>query len=102
MPTNKEPTNTDWLRSQLEEAAGGYPDGKTIRDGVQKTGEKNTPNWLKFGCLGTFSIPIVGGVIGIIDALSTKSPEIAILACAGSLGLLGISIGILIKKHIKK
>ena len=36
-------------------------EGESIRAGVQKVGEDRTPAWLKIGCLGSLSIPIVGG-----------------------------------------
>lgn len=86
-------SNSDGLRAEIEEALF-YRDGQSIRGSVQRVGEKNTPKWLRIGCLGTFSIPIVGGVIGVIQALSTRSPEMAIVTCAGSLGLLFIALGI--------
>ncbi len=38
--------------------------------------------------------PNCGGVIGVIQALSVHSPEMAALSCAGSLGLLFIALGI--------
>ena|SRR3989338_4749545 len=83
----------DSTKAKVEETLF-YRDGQSVRGGVQKIGENNTPKWLKFGCLGTFSVPIVGGVIGVIQAISTNSPEMAALSCAGSLGLLFIALGI--------
>lgn len=43
---------------------------------------------------GYFFYPNSGGVIGVIQAVSTSSPEMAALSCAGSLGLLFIALGI--------
>lgn len=53
-------TKFDSIKAQIEETLF-YRDGQSTRGGVQTIGEKNTPKWLKIGCLGTFSIPIVGG-----------------------------------------
>jgi len=78
------------LKAQADEAMG-FSGGQAIREGVRKVGEENTPNFLKKFAL---AVPIIGGFISVINAISTNSPEIACLSCAGSLGIISIILGI--------
>ncbi len=53
-------SDSDRLRGEIEETLF-HRDGQSIRGSVQQLGENKTPKWLRIGCCGTYSIPIVGG-----------------------------------------
>lgn len=74
------------------------------REGIEAVGEKKTPSWLKSGCLGLLSIPIIGGGWAIIDALfiSGAGKEHIPMYCGGALGLIAVGIGTAIKNVINK
>ena len=65
------------------------PEDNMYSIGIQSKGQNSTPEFLKkIGCISIFSVPIVGGAIGIINAISVQGYEHIIPVCAGTMGLI--------------
>lgn len=70
---------------------------------VRSVGEKRTPSFLKrISCISIFAVPIVGGVIFVINAINHGSYEHVLPSCAAAIGLIAFGTVTAIKNALKK
>lgn len=77
--------------------------GVNYQDGIQRTGENFSPQWLKKSCLSFLVIPLIGGGYAVYEMIfKGAGREHFPMICGGTLGLLAVGIGTAIKNALKK
>ncbi|NCO88422.1 hypothetical protein COY13_02000 [Candidatus Roizmanbacteria bacterium CG_4_10_14_0_2_um_filter_36_35] len=96
------------LKDDIQAAIETVPTALTQPDsiypmGVKSVGNDKTPSFLKkIGCISIFAVPIVGGVIGVLQTIKVLGYEHIAPTCAASVGLIAVGVIALIKNALRK